>query len=79
MLEREKVDVEIVDVEPFVNEKCRGFTIYWSSNIGFGEYTIYKVDGDNQWRADSEHMDSDGDMWFLDKLYEKFRSMLKPW
>ena len=77
MLDKDKVDVETIDVEPFVNEKCRGFTIYWrDANIGFGEYTIYKVDEDKQWRADSEYMDSKDDTWLLNKLFEKFKSML---
>ena len=77
MLDREKVDVEVVDIEPFVNEKCRGFTIYWQGNIGFGQYTIYKSADDDQWRGDSEYMDSDDDTWFLDKLFEKFKGILK--
>ena len=79
MLERDKVNVEIIDIDPFVNEKCKGFIIRWSSNIGFGEYTIYKTTEDNQWRADSEHMDSEGDTWLLEKLFEKFKSTLKTW
>lgn len=77
LLDREKVDVEIVDIEPFSNEHGRGLTIYWQGSIGFGEYTIYKNAQDDKWRADSEYMDSKEDIWFLDKLYEKFKGILE--
>lgn len=78
MLDREKVKISAVDIEPFVNENCQGFTIYWGTEEhGWGQYTIYKSAQDNQWRADSEYMDSKDDMWFLDKLFEKFKSCLE--
>lgn len=76
LLDRSTVEIEVVDIEPFVNEACCGFTIYWKGSIGFGQYTIYKSAVDNQWRADSEYMDSADDTWFLDKLIEKFKSCL---
>ena len=77
VLDRSKVEIDVVEIEPFMNEKCYGFTIYWESNIGFGQYTIYKGAEDDHWRADSELMDSKNDTWFLDKLLEKFKSRLE--
>ena len=71
MLDRDNVDVEVVDIDTFSNENCKGFTIRWCGSIGFGEYTIYKS-SDGKWRADSEYMDSKDDHWFLDLLLKDF-------
>ncbi len=45
--------------------------ISWSSDIGFGQYTIYRND-DGSWSASSELMDSNKDKAFLSKLMELF-------
>ena len=45
MARRHKVDeihLEVTDVIPFANDVTTGFTIRWASDIGWGEYTIYK-------------------------------------
>lgn len=68
MLDRDKVDVEITDIDTFDNEEFNGFMIRWSGNIGFGEYTIYKDKKSGKWHADSECMDSTDDHWFLNLL-----------
>ena len=73
MRDRESVDVEVLDIDTFDNGGCKGVTIRWVGNIGFGEYTIYKGT-DGKWRADSEYMDSKDDHWFLDLLLNDFVS-----
>ena len=75
-LDRTKVKVQIVDINPFVNDQFCGFKIYWDSNIGFGEYTIYKAAGTDEWHADSELMDSDDDKWFISLLLEDLKQIL---
>ena len=75
-LDRARVKAEVVDIEPFSNEKYCGFTIHWVGNIGFGEYTIYKAVNTNEWHADSELMDEQGDTWFLDPLLNDFKQRI---
>ena len=67
-LDRSKVDVHVVDIDPFVNNEFCGFSIHWAGNIGFGEYTIYKAKDSDRWCANSEMMDSQDDKWFLNLL-----------
>lgn len=51
--------------------------IEWSSDIGFGEYAIYQCkDNPNQWRADSEHMDTNEDKEFIRELMKLFIEQL---
>lgn len=75
---RDKVKVEVDTIEPFSNDEYKGFKIIWYGNIGFGEYTIYQnVDDPNKWKADSEHMDSQHDKWFIKRLLENFIDQLE--
>lgn len=67
-----KINLDAYDIEPFVNEKYVGFVIKWDSDIGFGEYTIYKSVGSDVWLADSEHMDSNEDKAFIKELMRIF-------
>lgn len=46
--------------------------IYWSSNIGFGEYSLFYNKEQDSWYADSECMDSNDDKAFLTELMSKF-------
>lgn len=46
--------------------------IHWSSNIGFGEYTLLYDKEQNAWFADSESMDSNDDKAFLTELMSMF-------
>ena len=46
--------------------------IYWSSNIGFGEYALVYDKEQNAWFADSECMDSNDDKEFLTELVSRF-------
>ena len=75
-IDKSKVKVHVVDIDPFVNDKFCGFKIQWTGNIGFGEYTIYKKAGTNWWHADSECMDDKDDTWFLDLLLKDFKAHL---
>ena len=78
MLDRDKVKVEVYDVEPFVNNEYKGFKLLWEGNIGFGEYEIYQsVDDPNKWKACSECMDSTDDKWFIFKLFDSFIKQLE--
>jgi len=70
--EADKINLDPYEVEPFVNEKYRGFVIKWDSDIGFGEYTIYQKIGSDEWHADSEHMDSNADKAFIKELMKQF-------
>lgn len=54
--------------QPFVNNEYEGISIQWSSDIGFGKYTIYRSKGSECWFADSECMDSDNDKAFVSEL-----------
>lgn len=75
-IDKSKAEVHVVDIDPFVNDQFCGFKIHWAGNIGFGEYTIYKEAGSDQWRADSEYMDDENDTWLLDLLLEDFKMHL---
>ena len=65
-------DLNIDDIEIYKNENYQGFKIYWSANIGFGVYEIYKDNSDGKWYADSECMDSTDDKSFGKMLFEAF-------
>lgn len=65
-------DLNIDDIEIYKNENYQGFKIYWSANIGFGIYEIYKDNSDGKWYADSECMDSNDDKSFGKMLFEAF-------
>ena len=67
-----KINLSITSIEPFSNNSLNGFVIHWSSNIGFGEYTIYNVNGSDGWYADSEYMDTNADKAFITELMRLF-------
>lgn len=72
----EEIHLQIDDIAPFVNEKYIGFLIEWSSDIGFGEYTVYRTCDSKEWKADSEHMDSNEDKDFIKELMKLFIEQL---
>ena len=72
-----KINLEIEEIIPFCNTKASGLYIDWSSDIGFGGYTIYREHGSDKWEAQSEYMDSNDDKNFLKKLLEKFVEMIE--
>ena len=75
--EVDKINLDAYEIEPFINEKYMGFVIRWDSDIGFGEYIIYKAVGSDKWQADSEHMDSNEDRAFLIELLSQFVNSLE--
>ena len=67
-----EVEVEIDYVTALTNvDGVQAIIIGWSSNIGFGEYTLY-TDSKGKWHGDSECMDKGEDKEFIKLLMEKF-------
>jgi hypothetical protein len=75
--EVDKINLDAYEIKPFINEKYVGFVIKWDSDIGFGEYTVYKAVGSDKWQADSEHMDNNEDKAFLNELLRLFVGSLE--
>lgn len=67
-----EINLEITNIEPFINDRREGFIIQWSSKTGWGEYALYKEKGSNEWHADSECMDFANDKEFITKLMNCF-------
>lgn len=75
MARKNKIDdihLEIYDLIPFTNQNHVGFIIQWDSDIGFGEYTIYKGTDSEEWIGDSECMDCNEDKEFIKELMKLF-------
>ena len=70
--EVDEINLDAYEFEPFINEKYTGVTIRWDSNIGFGEYIIYKAIDSDKWCAESEHMDNNEDKSFIKELMKLF-------
>ena len=70
------INLKSIRFHPFYSaDESNGFRIEWDSDIGFGQYTIYKTpDG---FAADSEHMDSNEDKEFIKELMRLFIEDLK--
>ena len=66
------INLDAYDIEPFLNESYKGFVIKWNSDIGFGEYTIYRKINSDEWLADSEWMDNNNDRAFIEELMRLF-------
>jgi len=78
MLHGREVEVQVNDIEPFMNDEYVGFKILWSGSIGFGEYTIYKEVGKDEWYADDEYMENPKeDRAFLKILLDDFMKQVK--
>lgn len=67
-----EINLQVDDFEPFVNDDHVGFIISWSSDIGWGEYTVYKDKDSDQWYGDSECMDRGDDKEFISELMRLF-------
>lgn len=72
-----EINLTIDKFKPFENEKYVGIKIEWSSDIGFGEYLIYKDLESNRWRADSEATDKGEDKDFIRELMKLFIDQLE--
>ena len=67
-----EIKIDNVEVQAFENARNKEVIIIkWSSNIGFGEYTLVK-DESGKWKADSECMDNNEHKDFLKLLLDKF-------
>lgn len=80
MARRHKVNeihLEIIDLIPFSNDRSAGFIVQWDSDIGFGEYTVYKFKDSDVWRADAETMDNNEDKDFIKELMRLFIEKLQ--
>ena len=79
ILHGREVKVHVDDIEPFVNEAYSGFKILWSGDIGWGEYTLYKKNGnDDKWFWDDEYMENpEGDKAFLKLLLNDFATQIE--
>ncbi len=68
-------EVVIGSIQLEVGENVDGtqvITIDWSSNIGWGRYTLYKNQYEQVWKGESETMDSNEKKEFLQLLLNKF-------
>lgn len=74
-----QIHLKIDNVRTYQSKEYEGFCISWSSDIGFGEYNIYKKADDetNTWHGDSECMDINEDKAFLDELMRIFVSSIQ--
>lgn len=72
-----EINLEIEEIIPFCNTEASGVSFSWSSDIGFGEYVVYREHGSDKWVAKSEYMDFNDDKDFLKKLLEKFVEMIE--
>lgn len=72
------INLQIANLECFSNENHEGFIIQWDSNIGFGEYTVYRDINKPEagWCADSETMDCNEDKEFITELLRLFIKQL---
>lgn len=75
--EVDSINLNIREIDPFVNDKYTGFVIGWNSDIGFGEYTVCRSVDSNKWYAYSEHMDNNEDKAFLKELLKQFVDQLE--
>lgn len=69
--------VKVDKVIPFVNNEYKGIEILWHGGPGFGHYTLYKENGEDEWHADSECMDDNDDKAFLTMLLNEFIKEIK--
>jgi len=71
----DSIHLKVDRVEPFEHDGEAGLVIEWSSDIGFGKYTIIQehdvsTQTSKLFIADSEGMDNDDDKSFGKKLLE---------
>lgn len=72
-MKKEEIKINNVEVESFRNsDEIDVIILSWQGNIGWGEYTLYKEKDSDQWKGDSECMDSNEDKSFLKMLLDKF-------
>ena len=68
-----EVVIDSIQLEAGENENgTQVIVIDWSSNIGWGQYTLYKNQDEQVWKGESETMDSNEKKEFLQILLNKF-------
>lgn len=68
-----EVVIDSIQLEAGENENgTQVIVIDWSSNIGWGQYTLYKNQDEQVWKGESETMDSNEKKEFLQLLLNKF-------
>lgn len=70
-------NLTVRNVEVFTNHKYEGIVFEWSANIGFGELTLYKEVGTNEWKAETEYMCKDDDKDFLKMILNEWVNKIK--
>lgn len=69
--------LQIDGIIPFDGPKHSGVDIEWSSSqIGFGHYTLYFDKTDGCLYADSETMDAENDLSFLETLMDLVKQLI---
>lgn len=71
------IHLQIESLRAFQNDQFSGLVVEWSSDIGFGQYTLYNPKDSSVWYADSECMDSDEDRAFIKELFKLIADGLK--
>ena len=72
VIKSDEIHLAVDGVEAFSNDRFHGFVIAWSSDVGFGEYTVYRKKDSQEWLGDSEHMDCGNNKEFLKELLRLF-------
>ena len=65
-------NLKIDNVNCFNNNHGNGVVISWSANIGFGELTLYREEGDDKWEAYTECMCNNEDKEFIRMVLNKW-------
>lgn len=76
-MKHEITDLEITEINSYSNPSFDGVSMYWTSNIGFGECQFYKAKGDDTWHVDTESMCSNEDKTFLKMLLDKLAEIVE--
>lgn len=73
----EEINLELTEITPFARLGKHGIILSWSSDIGFGEYTLYQTDKEYKWYGESECMDWGENKQLLRALLQKLADMVE--
>lgn len=71
-----KINLEIIDVSPFIDKEHEGIIIELSSDAVFGECVIYKSKNDNIWRAKVGELGASNGRKLVNELMRLFTKQL---